>query len=154
MRVQDTHALDRVANAVLSVVMTGINTYGTKSVTTVGHSFGAALSLLDAVFLPRTESLTLSAQVGNQDFANYVDSKLAGGFTRIPTMRIRSPSFLADSWASNALLEKLIDDGQVWKWRPGQDNTDAQCGIGDASNIFDFDIGDHGGPYNGIDIDC
>ena len=52
MKVQDTHALDRVANAVLSAVKTGVNTYGTKSVTTVGHSLGAALSLLDAIFLP------------------------------------------------------------------------------------------------------
>ena len=49
---KDTHVSDRAANAVLSAVMTGVNNYGTKSVTAVGHSLGAALSLLDAVFLP------------------------------------------------------------------------------------------------------
>jgi len=42
----------RAANAVLSAVMTGVDTYGTKSVTAVGHSLGAAISLLDAIFLP------------------------------------------------------------------------------------------------------
>ena len=184
MRVQDAHALDRVANAVLSAVMTGVNTYGTKSVTTVGHSLGAALSLLDAVFLPlhipgltvtyygyglprvrvmaeihqlqRTiEGLTLSVQVGNQDFANYVDSKLAGRFTRITNYEDPVPilpgRFLGFHHPSG---EAHIDDGQVWKWCPGQDNTDAQCSIGDATNILDSDLGDHGGPYDGIDIDC
>ena len=52
MKVRDTHAPDRAANDVLSAVQTGVNTYGTKSVTAVGHSLGAAISLLDAVFLP------------------------------------------------------------------------------------------------------
>lgn len=52
MRVDDAHAQERTANAVLAAVSSGVNTYGTKSVTTVGHSLGAALSLLDAIFLP------------------------------------------------------------------------------------------------------
>ena len=51
-KVYDTHVPQRAADAVLSAVMTGANTYGTKSVTTVGHSLGAAISLLDAIFLP------------------------------------------------------------------------------------------------------
>ena len=52
MKARDTHAPDRAADAVLSAVMAGVSTYGTKSVTAVGHSLGAALSLLDAIFLP------------------------------------------------------------------------------------------------------
>jgi len=180
MRVQDTHEPDRVANAVLSAVKTGVNTYGTKSVTTVGHSLGAALSLLDAIFLPlhisgltvthygyglprvrtvvlitKIEGLTLSAQVGNQEFANYVDGKLAGRFTRITNYEDPVPilpgRFLGFRHPSG---EAHIDNGQVWKWCPGQDNTDAQCSIGDATNIFDSDVGDHKGPYNGINIGC
>ena len=50
--VSDTHVLERAAGYVLSAVKIGVNTYGTKSVTVVGHSLGAAISLLDAVFLP------------------------------------------------------------------------------------------------------
>jgi len=52
IKVYDTHVPQRAANAVLAAVTTGVNTYGTKSVTAVGHSLGAAISLLDAVFLP------------------------------------------------------------------------------------------------------
>ena len=50
--VSDTHALEKAANDVLSAVKIGVKTYGTESVTVVGHSLGAAISLLDAVFLP------------------------------------------------------------------------------------------------------
>lgn len=52
IKINEAHVLRRAANAVLSAVTSGIGTYGTKSVTTVGHSLGAAISLLDAVFLP------------------------------------------------------------------------------------------------------
>ena len=184
MQAQGTHAPDRAANAVLSAVLTGVDTYGTKSVTAVGHSLGAALSLLDAVFLPlhipgltvtyygyglpRVRTATeappigtlgdltlLPAQVGNQDFANYVDGKLGGRFTRITNYEDPIPilpgRFLGFHHPSG---EAHIDDGQVWKWCPGQDNTDAQCSIGDTTSILDSDIGDHDGPYNGINIGC
>jgi predicted lipase len=56
--------------------------YDTTSVTTVGHSLGAAISLLDAVYLPlwlpsTTKFKTIVyglPRVGNQAFANYVDA--------------------------------------------------------------------------------
>ena len=51
-KVYGIHVSQRAANAVLSAVTTGVNTYGAKSVTAVGHSLGAAISLLDAIFLP------------------------------------------------------------------------------------------------------
>jgi hypothetical protein len=50
--IYDTHVPQRTANVILSAVVTGVNTYGTKSVTAVGHSLGAVISLLDAIFLP------------------------------------------------------------------------------------------------------
>lgn len=52
IKVDDAHAPERAANAILSAVLAGVETYGTKSVTAVGHSLGAAISLLDAIFLP------------------------------------------------------------------------------------------------------
>ena len=42
----------RAADAVLSAVATAVDTYGTKSITAVGHSLGAAIALLDSIFLP------------------------------------------------------------------------------------------------------
>ena len=51
-KVSNTHISGRAADDVLSAVMTGVSTYGANSVTAVGHSLGAAISLLDAIFLP------------------------------------------------------------------------------------------------------
>jgi hypothetical protein len=42
----------RTARAVLKAVRKTMSLYGSTSVITVGHSLGAALSLLDAVYLP------------------------------------------------------------------------------------------------------
>jgi predicted lipase len=46
----DAHA--GAAPAVLAAVKKAISTYGATTVVTVGHSLGAAISLLDAVYLP------------------------------------------------------------------------------------------------------
>jgi predicted lipase len=72
----------RTATDVLSAVEQTMSTYGTTSVTTVGHSLGAAIALLDAVYLPLwlPSSTTFKTivyglpRVGNQAFANYVDA--------------------------------------------------------------------------------
>lgn len=32
----------------------------------------------------------------------------------------------------------------------GQDNTSTECIVGDVPNIFDGDLSNHDGPYNGI----
>lgn len=42
----------RTATLVLSAVQTAISRFGATHVTMVGHSLGAALSLIDAVYLP------------------------------------------------------------------------------------------------------
>jgi predicted lipase len=59
-----------------------MSTYGTTSVTIVGHSLGAAISLIDSVYLPLwlPSSTTFKTvlyglpRVGNQAFANYIDA--------------------------------------------------------------------------------
>jgi predicted lipase len=42
----------KTAASVLSAVQTGMSKHGATKVTLVGHSLGAALSLLDSVYLP------------------------------------------------------------------------------------------------------
>jgi len=135
MEVQTTHAPYRVANAVLSAVKTGVSTYGTKSVTTVGHSLGAALSLLDAIFLPlhisgltvtyygyglprvRTVITFLQLRRGlilsllrrsetKPSPTTSTANSLANSHASLTT-RIRYPFFLGDSWVSDILLAKL-----------------------------------------------
>ena len=77
---QDAQAA--TATDVLAAVNKGISTFGTNTVTVTGHSLGAAVALIDAVYLklhlPSTTSIKMVGfglpRVGNQDWANYVDS--------------------------------------------------------------------------------
>ncbi|KAF7289449.1 Glucan 1,3-beta-glucosidase 3 [Mycena chlorophos] len=70
----DEHAL--TAEAILAAVKTAISTHSATKVTVVGHSLGAALSLLDSVYLPlHISGVTFRAilyglpRVGNPAFA-------------------------------------------------------------------------------------
>ena len=36
----------------------------------------------------------------------------------------------------------------------GQDNPSTQCIVGDVPTIYDGDLNDHDGPYNGIEMGC
>ena len=36
----------------------------------------------------------------------------------------------------------------------GQDNPSKECIVGDVPNIFDGDLSNHDGPYNGITMGC
>jgi predicted lipase len=71
----------RTALPVLAAVQTAMSTYKTNTVTTVGHSLGAAISLLDAVYLklhlPASTVIQFYGyglpRVGNPAFTAYVD---------------------------------------------------------------------------------
>lgn len=36
----------------------------------------------------------------------------------------------------------------------GQDNPSTGCIVGDVPNIFEGDLSDHDGPYNGVTMGC
>lgn len=93
--------------------------------------------------------LTASNQVGNQDFADYVDSKVSLSRVNnkedfIPIIPGRSLGYHHPSG------EVHIQDSDTWKACPGQDNTNAACTVGDVPNIFVGDVLDHVGPYDGV----
>jgi hypothetical protein len=80
---RNTHLpIHRTATDVLAAVKLTMSKYNTTSVTTVGHSLGAAISLLDAVYLPLWLPSTTNfktivyglPRVGNKQFADYVDA--------------------------------------------------------------------------------
>jgi predicted lipase len=79
------------APAILSAVQKTLSTRNLSSVTVVGHSLGAALALLDGVFfslqLPENVTVKVTSygmpRVGNQAFADFVDSQLSGRVTHV-----------------------------------------------------------------------
>ncbi|KAF8623156.1 hypothetical protein AX17_007544 [Amanita inopinata Kibby_2008] len=145
---------------ILYAVQTTIDFYGASNVATVGHSLGAALALLDGVFLPLWISgVTFTTvgygmpRVGNQAFADYVDSHVH--LTHINNKKDPVPivpgRFLGYHHPSG---EVHITETGPWENCPGQDNPSTLCTVGDVPNIFEGSTGDHGGPYNGITMGC
>lgn len=149
------------ATDVLAAVESTMSTYGTTSVTLVGHSLGAAITLLDSVYLPLwlpagTTFTTIGyglPRVGNQAFANYVDANLY--LTHINNEEDPIPicpgMFLDFVHPAG---EVHIEDSGEWAACPGQDNPSTQCIVGDVPEIWDGDESDHDGPYNGVEMGC
>ncbi|KAG6827784.1 hypothetical protein H0H92_010477 [Tricholoma furcatifolium] len=78
---RDAHA--ETAEHVLSAVQAALAQSGLSNVTVVGHSLGAAIALLDGVYLPlQLPGVNVNVigygmpRVGNQAFANYVDANV------------------------------------------------------------------------------
>ena len=81
----------RTAPTILTNVKETLAKYDVSSVTVTGHSLGAALSLLEGVHLRVTLDASVGVRVigygmprvGNQAFADWVDSHLGGNVTHI-----------------------------------------------------------------------
>ncbi|KAG6860466.1 hypothetical protein C0995_010757, partial [Termitomyces sp. Mi166 len=74
----------KTASLILSAVQTAISAHEATKVTIVGHSLGAAIALLDGVYLSlHLDGVTFITigyglpRVGNQAFANYVDAHVS-----------------------------------------------------------------------------
>lgn len=110
-------------------------------------------------------------QVGNQAFADYVDSHIS--FTHINNKKDPVPivpgkpvyNYSRDVFIymtpSGRFLgyhhpsgEIHIAESNKWLSCPGQDNPSTQCSVGDVPNVLEGRESDHGGPYNGITMDC
>ncbi|KAF8258441.1 alpha/beta-hydrolase [Lactarius quietus] len=147
----------KTAQKILSEVKKLLTKNGASSVSLTGHSLGAALSLLDAVYLP----LHLPAgtavrmvgygmpRVGNAAFADYVDASVVLALTHvnnredpIPIVPGLSLGFVHPSG------EVHIQDSGTWVACPGQDNPSVMCIVGDVHNVFESNILDHLGPYD------
>ncbi|KZS95526.1 lipase [Sistotremastrum niveocremeum HHB9708] len=147
------------ATTILAAVQSGLSKFGTTKVLLTGHSLGAALSLLDSVYLPLhlPKSTTFTTivyglpRVGNQAFANYVDANLH--LTHVNDQKDPIPivpgMFLGFHHPSG---EVHINADGSWSACPGQDNPSTSCIVGDVPNIFDGTEANHDGPYNSIFI--
>ncbi|KAI0732123.1 Alpha/Beta hydrolase protein [Fomitopsis betulina] len=151
----------KTATDVLAAVQTTMSTYSTSNVALVGHSLGAAIALLDAVYLPlHISSATYTyvgyglPRVGNQAFANYVDA-LSTSVTHINNKEDPIPIVPGMGLGYvHPSGEVHIEDSGEWAACPGQDNPSTQCIVGDVPNILDGDESDHDGPYNGVTMGC
>ncbi|EJC99967.1 lipase [Fomitiporia mediterranea MF3/22] len=165
----------RSAPSILAAVNRTLIEHPSASVTTTGHSLGAALALLDAVYLPlhlppSTVVRTIGygmPRVGNQAFADYVDAHVPpsisittstsdAGLARVnnkkdpvPILPGRGLGFHHPSGEVH-----IQEEGDAWVKCPGQDNTDQRCTIGTVPNIFEGDADDHDGPYDGVLMGC
>ncbi|KAH9169452.1 Alpha/Beta hydrolase protein [Lactarius sanguifluus] len=107
-------ALEQASTApkIISYVQQTLSVHGASSVTVVGHSLGAALSLLDGLYLRFHLNATVNVQVidygmprvGNKAFAHWVDTHLSGQVTHINNrsdpVPILPPRFLGFHHAS------------------------------------------------------
>ncbi|KAK0466793.1 alpha/beta-hydrolase [Desarmillaria tabescens] len=155
----DTQA--RSAKDILRTVTTALSEYNTNSVTLVGHSLGAALSLLDTVYL----SLHLNAsyrmvgyglpRVGNQEFADYLDASFPGKISHINNKQDPIPILPGMALGFHQPSGEIhIDSDDNWNSCPGQGLTrkrDVLSGMLVA--VFVGDLNNHDGPYDGVEMD-
>jgi hypothetical protein len=145
------------AKQILAAVKSLMASKGTNKITTVGHSLGGALAVLEGVFFKtQLPSATIRVvtyglpRVGNQEFADWVDAKIPD-LTHITNDNDPIPivpgRFLGFHHPHG---EIHIDDNAVWRACAGQDNTDSQCSTGNTPNIFVGNIVDHLGSYDGV----
>ncbi|TBU28791.1 hypothetical protein BD311DRAFT_806639 [Dichomitus squalens] len=123
---------------------------------------GAAIGLLDSVFLPLHLPSTVATRfvgyglprVGNEAFANYVDAQ----YQKVSVTHMNNrediipilPGAHSDTTTRPArFTSKTLASG----WH-APDNTDDRCIVGDVPNTFLGNLTEHGGPYGGIEMGC
>ncbi|KAF8997824.1 lipase [Cyathus striatus] len=152
---RDAHA--RSAGDVLTNVKTALQQYDTNMVTVVGHSLGAALSLLGSAYLraqlPTVSFKTVSysmPRVGNQAFVDYINSRFTA-INRIDNKRDPVPvlpSIILGYHHTKGEIH-IIDNG-TWVSCPGEDNTNPLCTLGYVPNPLAGNATDHPGRITGI----
>ncbi|THH26543.1 hypothetical protein EUX98_g7640 [Antrodiella citrinella] len=151
----------RTADLVLSTVKSALSSSGFKTVLVTGHSLGAAVAVLDATMLKMQLSSDISIKsvtfgqprVGNQAFANMVDSLLSG-FVRVTNQHdivpIVPPELLGYEQVSGEIHITTVDSTTgvaTLVSCPGQENSNCA----DSNSILNVSIANHLGPYfNGI----
>lgn len=149
---------------ILAAVLALLEEHSASSVAVTGHSLGAALALLDSVYLPlhlpagtRVSMVGYGMpRVGNSAFADYVDAihnadSVMATVTHINNKKdpvaIVPGQFMG--FAHPAGEVHIQDDsGNSWVSCPGHDNPSQLCSVGDVPNVIQGNILDHLGPYD------
>ncbi|KAJ3934022.1 MAG: Alpha/Beta hydrolase protein [Lentinula lateritia] len=151
----------KTASVILAEVRTLMASKNTQNVMAVGHSLGGALAELDVLFfalnLPSGSNISAvtygTPRVGNPAFASLIDQHVPS-FKHINNEKDLIPivpgRFLG--YAHPAGEIHIISPGNVVLCSGDDDATDSQCIIDTVPNIFEGDILNHLGPYDGISI--
>ncbi|OJT15443.1 Lipase [Trametes pubescens] len=148
----------KTAADIMTAVQTGLTKFNAKKVIVSGHSLGAAVGLLDALFLRLNIPSDVAVRfvgyalprVGNQAFADFVDgSGVQVEFinNKRDLVPILPGRFLGYRHPSG---EIHIQDSSTWVSCRGQDNPSSQCSTGGVPTIFQSNLNHHNGPYQGI----
>ncbi|KAG1745926.1 Alpha/Beta hydrolase protein [Suillus paluster] len=155
----DEHAL--TASIILNEVKSLISQNNADSVTLVGHSLGGALAELDCVFMALNLPSNIAIKgvtygtprVGNPAWASLFDS-LISDFQRINNEKDIVPivpgRFMGFSHVQGEV--HIISPADAVECPGDDDATDARCTISTVPDIFEGDILNHLGPYQGIYI--
>ncbi|CAL1713151.1 unnamed protein product [Somion occarium] len=154
----DAHA--DTARTILAETKRLITAKGATTVTLIGHSLGGALAELDALYMKlnlpsniHIKAVTYGTpRVGNAAFASYFDSQVPD-FQRVNNERDPIPIVPGRSLGfQHPHGEVHIISPNHAVACPGNDATVALCTIATVPTIFDGNILDHLGPYQGIFI--
>ncbi|KAF8842167.1 alpha/beta-hydrolase [Paxillus ammoniavirescens] len=149
------------ASIILNEVRSLISQYGATSVTLVGHSLGGALAELDCMFMALNLSPNVAIKgvtygtprVGNAAWATLFDATISD-FQRINNEKdiipILPSLFLGFSHVMGEV--HIIQPNDAVECPGDDDATDRDCTIMTVPNIFEGDILNHLGPYQGIYI--
>ncbi|KAG1906642.1 Alpha/Beta hydrolase protein [Suillus fuscotomentosus] len=153
----DEHA--KTASAILTEVKSLISQYNATSVTLVGHSLGAALAEIECVFMALNlpSHITIKGvtfgtpRVGNPAWAALFDS-LVSDFKRVNHKKDIVPIVPGPELGYSHVHGEvhIVSDDQVVLC--DDDSTDDQCTVKSVPNIFEGNVLDHLGPYQGIYI--
>ncbi|KAF8867722.1 alpha/beta-hydrolase [Gymnopilus junonius] len=155
---RNEHAL--TATTILNEVKRLISVKNTNKVTIVGHSLGGALSELDSLFLTLNLPSSTSISAVTYGTPALVIQPLLSLLTKRFQISEESTTSKISSNRSWSFLGIPASHGEVHIISPGNavacsgddDATDSQCTIESVPNIFEGNILNHLGPYQGINI--
>jgi len=153
---RDEHA--KTADAIFGAVQSLLSNGSVTSVTTVGHSLGGALAILEAMSLRLRlpSSVTVSARtfgaprVGDAGFANFFDSQVSDiqrTNNKQDLVPILPPQLLGFQHPAGEV--HILADDSVVACSGNDNNSDGQCSDSSVPTIIQGSIPNHLGPYLG-----
>lgn len=156
---RDEHA--KTADAIFTEVQSLLDSTGSTSVTTIGHSLGGALSVLESLSLRLRlpQNIAISARtfgtprVGDPDFAQFYDTQVSD-IQRVNNEQDLIPivpgRFLGFEHPQGEI--HILSAGNAVACAGDDNDTDAQCTDQSVPTILEGDILNHLGPYQGVYI--